>query len=408
MRLSLDAVEREIGRLWEEEAQRSQTPRIELLTLVALVSERRLLERAEGVVAEVVRTIPSRSIMVTWKDGSEAKLTADVALHYATPGGVACGDAISVEAISGGRKWLPENIERLLLSDLPMCLWWVGDLPDFDDLFDRSVVSSDLVIVNSSEMDLRDLEKLSNIASRSRGRYAVTDLTWSRLKSLQELIARFFDDEGARGYMSKIDRVTIEFAPREAELDVASTQAALLFGWIAQALSLRPEGVEWKRGPDWGEAKLGHLTVRFDHRPRADVLAGAILRVTMEGGGARFEVERLEDPLLLRWSRDVPDVPTPPQTVRVDTLQEATLMLRCLVRPRRDALFEKSLHTGSRIVRPVAPRWDSRAANALRPSVVRSASFSMSSIKTSGSSASPTMRTAFRLTKILTISRKFS
>ena len=357
MKLSLDAVEREIGRLWEQQAAASQAPRIELLTLVALVSERRLLERAQSVVSEVVRNIPSRSIVVTWKDGSEATLSADVALHYPTPGGPACGDSIRVEAISGGRKWLPENIDRLLLSDLPMCLWWVGDLPDFDDLFDRSVVSSDLVIVNSGEMDLRDLEKLSNIVSRSRGRYAVTDLTWIRLKSLQELVARFFDDEDARGYMSKIERVSIEFAPREAELDVASTQAALLFGWIAQALGLKADSADWKRGPDWGEATLGKLTVRFDHRPRTDVVTGAVLRVAMEGGGARFEVERLEDPLVLRWSRDIPGAQTPPQTLRVGTLEEATLMIRCLARPRRDALFERSLHTGSRIVRPVAPRF---------------------------------------------------
>jgi glucose-6-phosphate dehydrogenase assembly protein OpcA len=357
VRLSLDAVEREIGRLWEEEAKRSHAPRIELLTLVALVSEVALLERAQKVLGHVVRTYPSRSIVALWRSGEEASLTADVALHQVEPKGGACGDAITVEAVGGGRKWLPENIDRLVLSDLPVCLWWVGDLPDFDDLFDRAVLGSDLVVVNSSEMDLRDLEKLSNIAARSRGRYAVNDLTWFRLKSMQELIARFFDDDSARAYLPKIERVAIEFAPREGETDVASTQAALLFGWIAQSLSLRPEGVGWQRGPDWGEATLGKLTVRFDHRPRPDVVPGAVLRVTMEGAGARFDVERLEDPLVLRWSRDVPGVPTPPQSLRVSTLEEETLMTRCLGRPGRDPLFEKSLSTASRIVRPVAPRF---------------------------------------------------
>jgi glucose-6-phosphate dehydrogenase assembly protein OpcA len=357
VRLSLDAVEREIARLWEEEALRSQAPRIELLTLVALVSEPRLLKRAQEVVAQVVQTYPSRSIVALWKDGSQATLTADVALHRATPDGPARGDAITVEAIGGARKWLPENIERLALSDLPVCLWWVGDLPDFDDLFDRAVVSSDLVVVNSGEMDLRDLEKLSRIAARSRGRYAVADLTWIRLRTIQELIARFFDDESARGCLSKIQRVAIEFSPREAELDVASTQAALLFGWIAQALSIRPEGVQWRRATDWGEATLGKLTVRFEHRPRADVATGAILRVAIEGGGGRFEVERLDDPLVLRWTREVPGSITPPQTLRVGTIEESTLLIRCLGRPRRDPLFEESLHRGSLIVRPVAPRF---------------------------------------------------
>ena len=357
MRLSLDAVEREVARLWEEEALRSQAPRIELLTLVALVSEQALLQRAQEVVAQVVQAHPSRTIVASWHEGAEATLTADVALHHAAPNGPPVGDAITVGAVGEARKWLPENIDRLVLSDLPVCVWWVGDLPDFDDLFDRAVVSADLVVVNSGEMDLRDLEKLSNIAARSRGRYAVTDLTWIRLRPLQELIARFFDDESAHGCLSEIERVTIEFAPREAELDVASTQAGLLLGWIAQALSIRAEGVRWSRGADWGEASLGKMTVRFDHRPRADVPPGAILRVAIEGGGGRFEVERLDDPHVLRWSREVPGSVTPPQTLRVGTVEESTLLVRCLARPRRDPLFEKSLHTGSHIVRPVAPRF---------------------------------------------------
>jgi hypothetical protein len=43
--------------------------------------------------------------------------------------------------------------------------------------------------------------------------------------------------------------------------------------------------------------------------------------------------------------------------LRVSPLEEASLMVRCLGRPRRDPLFERSLHTASRIVRPVAPRF---------------------------------------------------
>src|SRR5208282_475772 len=64
--------------------------------------------------------------------------------------------------------------------------------------------------------------------------------------------------------------------------------------------------------------------------------------------------------------------------------------------------------SSAEMVLPVAPRWDSNAARAFRPSVVRSPPFSISSMKTRGSSARPTMRTALRLAKKLTTSRKFS
>jgi glucose-6-phosphate dehydrogenase assembly protein OpcA len=244
----------------------------------------------------------------------------------------------------------------LALPDLPVCIWWVGDLPDYDRLFDRMLVDANLVIVNSGEMDLRDLEKLSSIVLQSRGRCALSDLTWIRLRPWLELVARFFDDSDARSCLPSIERVTIAFSPREADPDVASTQAGLLFGWIAHALALRPELALWSRGDGWAEAALGPVTARFERRPRADVPPGTILRVAIECQGATFEVHRQEDPNVLRWSREVSGASTAPQTLRASIHEESTLLIRCVERPKRDALFESSLHTGSRIVRPAAPR----------------------------------------------------
>ncbi|MGH7269335.1 MAG: glucose-6-phosphate dehydrogenase assembly protein OpcA, partial [Polyangiaceae bacterium] len=315
------------------------------------------LGRAESVVTQVARAHPSRTIMAMWSASDTSAITADVALHRVASGGPACGDAITVEATGQAREWLPENADRLALPDLPVCVWWVGDLPDYDRLFDRMAVAADLVIVNSGEMDLRDLEKLSNVVARARGTCAVSDLTWIRLRPLQNLIARFFDDAAAAACLRTIDKVTIEFAPRQDEKDVASTQAGLLLGWMASALSLRCEGVKWLRGAGWAEATLGGVVARLVQRPRSDVPPGSVLLVSIESApAARFEIERQDDPLLVRWSRDTPAAPMPPQVLRVAMHEEATLLVRCLERPRRDPLFERSLHAGSLIVRPVAPR----------------------------------------------------
>lgn len=356
MKLPLEGVEAEITRLWEEEAERTGAPRIELMTLVALVSEPALLDRAQHVVAHFVAAHPSRTIVALWRESGEAAITAAVALHRPTAGAPPCGDAIVLEATGAGREWLPDNVERLALSDLPVCVWWVGDLPDYDHLFERALSYANTVVVNSGEMDLRDLEALSGIARRARDRYALTDLTWFRLRTLQELVARFFDEERALGFLPAIERVTIAYAPREGERDVASTQAGLLFGWMAHALDLPTDAVQWARGDAWGEATLGKVVVRFEARPRNDVPAGTILRVALECDGARFEIDRQDDPYVLRWSREVPGASMPPQTLRVSIPEEATLLVRCLERPKRDALLEASLHMGTRVVRPVAPR----------------------------------------------------
>ncbi len=44
-----------------------------------------------------------------------------------------------------------------------MHLWWSGDLPDDDRLFDELTADADVTIVHSADMDLRDLEQLRRI-----------------------------------------------------------------------------------------------------------------------------------------------------------------------------------------------------------------------------------------------------
>ncbi len=354
MTLSLKVAEAELARLWQDEAH-SKGPRIELMTLVALVSEPELLGRAQEVLGNVVRTHPSRTIAVVWKNGSTPSITADVALHRLTAGGAAFGDAILLEATGAAREWLPENVRRFILPDLPVCVWWVGDLPDFDCLFERMVVGADLVVVNSAEMDLRDLQKLSAVASRPSESYAIADLAWIRLRSLQDLVARFFDDDAGCRCLSSVARIAIDFAP-PAHDDVASTQAGLLFGWMAHALSLPLGSVAWSRADSWAEAKLGSVAARFERRPRGDVPPGSVLKVAIESADARFEVERQAEPQIFRWAREIPEGATPAQMLRLGMHDETTLLERALGSPKRDPLLEVSLRAASRIVQSVAPR----------------------------------------------------
>jgi hypothetical protein len=356
--LAVDQVERELARLWEDEAKKSGTARVELLTLVALVSEPGLLQRAQGVITEVVRKVPSRTIVAVWKDGPRPAITAEVALHKA-PGGAACGDAITLEAIGDAREWLPGNADRLALSDLPVCIWWVGDLPDHDDLFDRMVLNADVVIVNSQEMDLRDLEKLASIATRGGGRYAIADLAWARLRWVQDLVARFFDDEQARAHLAGLQRIEIDFSPRDGEKDATSTLCGLLFGWLAHVLKLPTEAPRWRRDETWAEVTLGEVVTRFEQRPQEGVRSGGLVRLSLVCNEARFELRRMEDPQAFHWSREAPDLQALAQVFRVLSLDEPTLLLRCLERPKRDPLLERSLDVAQRIVRSVAPRLSS-------------------------------------------------
>ena len=366
VKLPLEGIEPALARLWEDEARQSGAPRIELLTLVAVVTEPSLLDRALRVVDAFASSHPARTIVATHRPGAQAAIEAEVSLHRVQGTGAACGDAIILDATGEGRQWLPENIDRLALPDLPVCLWWVGDLPDFDQLFDRALAFADWVVVNSGEMDLRDLERLSEVGARSHDRYSLSDLTWHSLRPMQDLVARFFDDAAGRACIAGIRRLSFSFVARRPDApgsndgqphdDVTSTEAGLMLGWMAQALKLPIDAATWKRGSGWAEVTLGPVSARFEARSRADVPCGALLALSLECDEARFAIERLDDPCVVRWSREVPGAPMPPQTLRIAISDESSMLVRSLAQLKRDPLLEATLRAASRIVRPVAPR----------------------------------------------------
>jgi glucose-6-phosphate dehydrogenase assembly protein OpcA len=366
MKVALDRVEHEVTKLWEAEA--TPSPRVELLTLVALVAEPRLRPRAAKVLEHVARVYPCRTIAALWHPEGAAVIDADVSLHR-TVARAPCGDSIVLEAHGPARGWLPENIDRLLLPGLPVCVWWLGDLPDFDDLFDRTVRRADAVVVDSSDMDLRDLEKLSRIVRLSGDQCALADLAWVRLRSFQDLLARFFDDRPVRGWLDGLHTIDLAYAPRPKNTDVASTQAGLLVGWLAAALGFRVDSVQWHKGDEVTEAIVTRtgsqraVTIRFQGVERHDVRDGCVLRVELHcsgaNGHARFEIARQSDPCMCLWRCDVPGLVVPSQMLSVGIHEESSLLVRYLERPARDPLFEASLHAGSTLVRPVAPRLSS-------------------------------------------------
>jgi glucose-6-phosphate dehydrogenase assembly protein OpcA len=224
---------------------------------------------------------------------------------------------------------------------------------------------ADIVLVNSAEMDLRDLEKLAQIVRACQGAHAFMDLTWVRLRGMQDLVARFFDDPHARPYLDSLSELSFVYSPRDNETDVASTRAGLLLGWIGSALGFVADSAKWKREPGGGELVVSRengtsVKVRFAQEKREGVHDGAIVRIEMrcdgEEGCARFDLARQSDPAIFQWSCEVPGVTMPPQLLKFASHDEADLMTRTLERPTRDRLLEASLRKASSLVRPVAPR----------------------------------------------------
>ncbi len=365
----LDAVDHDLRALWEVAARDGQrVTRVQTMSVVALCETEAHARRAEPALAAAASAHGARTILATWGPGSadSAEIVAEVALHPSlTAAAVPAGEAVRLHARGAAREFLPSAIGRLLGPDLPVAVWWVGDLPDHDVLFDRVARDADTCIFDSGEMDLRDLPRLAALAARDERRYALQDFSWLRLASWQELVARFFDPPECTPVLSSLERIVVRFQPRPVDPEPVSNPAALFVGWLAARLGLRL--ARWERGADGAvEAQLRSTTgaglgprVRFEPLARGAVAPGGLQDVRLEAGTACFHVERSEDdPSVLCWSSAGARYEVAPQCVRLEeslVRDEAKTLPRLLERPIRDPNLEQSLAAAAALIASIAP-----------------------------------------------------
>lgn len=345
--LRLDGVEPELRKLWDAAGRSTPT---RTMTLVALCETSAHVPIAERALSHAAARHGARSLLVEWRDGDAPRIDATAKLRTSSRGDP-CSEAIQLFVHGDARAFVPDAVSRLLAPDLPALVWWVGDLPDHEVLLDRvaTVARATIAIVDANAMDLRDLPVLDGLARRT-AKVALADFCWQRLRTWQELMARFFDVPEAAGDLAAPRSLKLEFQKRAKDPEPLSNQAALFVGWLATRLGLRK--VDW---PSESRARLvspeGEFVVDFVAGSRAGVPDGSLLDVTLEAGDGSYRVHRSsEDCSVICWEGHRPGAPFPNQCVRAHVLDDGTLLDRVLQRPLRDPLYEASLAAAASIV----------------------------------------------------------
>src|SRR6266568_7952341 len=157
-----------------------------------------------------------------------------------------CFEQTTLLATGGAIRSISNILQPLLKPQLPVYLWWVGDPPDNDAIFNSLVELSDRIIADSTtffnpEQDIRTLALLSQAAPDC----ALSDLNWGRLTPWRQLVAQFFDVVEYRPYLAGVNSIEIEHAaaplatPTVTESgDVSPNPACalLLAGWLKARL----------------------------------------------------------------------------------------------------------------------------------------------------------------------------
>jgi glucose-6-phosphate dehydrogenase assembly protein OpcA len=256
-------------------------------------------------------------------------------------------------------------VAPLLIHDLPTLVWWPGDPPFADPVFDQLVDLSDRLIIDSSDFSdlLVGCRRLANLRRRS----GVGDLAWKRLGWWQELTAQFFDAPRFRRYLPNLNRVRIQYAlppeagapplpdPHDPAPGVTSpiAQAMLYASWIASRLT-------WRRSSTTQPLQGGQLGLTLEGRyamvelqvtgvPTPHVPPGDLLSVRLraygETGAAEFIIDRDGDEAIVASNAD--GMTAQLRRVRMEQPFESELLAASLVADRHDDVYEAAIRAAA-------------------------------------------------------------
>ena len=152
-----------------------------------------------------------------------------------------CYEEIRLFAQGRSAAHLRSVIDPLLLSDLPVFLWWTGEPALNDEIFLALAALCDWVLVDSAACAApgSTLLRLGRLVEDGSLEAALGDLNWGRLAMWRQSLAELFDPPAMTQLLPHVRRVRLEVAG-EAGVNPASAQSLLALSWLAALLDWEP------------------------------------------------------------------------------------------------------------------------------------------------------------------------
>lgn len=368
LEVDTEKVESVLRRLWSEgrDAERGVV-RACMANVVVFAGTRALADLASAVIAQITSAHLVRAIVLISDESAEQSgVRAWLSAHCQMPkvsGLRVCCEQVMLEATGEAAERLPSAVLPLLVPDLPVVLWWMGDPPFGATVFEQLTEAADRLIVdaNSFEEPTFSITRLASLIRRRSGQIAVSDLNWARLAAWQDQLAQAFDSVDTLPYLDRLDRMTIRYARVPGVGRPDPEEALLLAGWFLNRLG-------WKQPPALARVTPGHFRARMrragrefhleiapqelsdDHADRSGMLLTIEVRGNLDGPEASFRVERHHDELdVIATVIQLPDM-APITSTRIRPRRSlASLLADDLGRLEHDYLFEAALETAAHL-----------------------------------------------------------
>jgi glucose-6-phosphate dehydrogenase assembly protein OpcA len=365
----MPAIGAALRQLWAEEQHDRGVVRACVLNLVVYANDAEGAALATDVVTQLTDSHPCRALVLTSDEtADETALRAWLSAHCQLPkpnGQRVCCEQVTLAATGDAVERLPSAVLPLLVPDLPVVLWWMGEPSFGSPLFEQLVDVADRLIVDTRSFQdpTFSLSQLASLVRNHSSRIAVDDLNWARLTPWQEQLAQTFDSTETLPYLERAERVTIRYARPRGSAWADPEQALLFAGWLLNRTG-------WKQPPALTRVGGGHFRGRLRRAGRdlvielvphdleippertdgSGMLLGVELRAHYNDRPAIFRIERhVEDLDRLTTEIVLGDRQPIPVTRMLGRRNLASLLAEDLSRFDHDYLFEAALDTAAHL-----------------------------------------------------------
>jgi len=288
------------------EAGEDEHPRARncVMTLVAVATNSADEARAQRASVAIAAHHPHMAIIVCEEVSVRAgRIDATIATHPLSPSSnvhAEC-EVVGLHVQGAAGEHLAALVDPLLLSGVPVYLWWL-DTPPFGtrELLDATRIC-DALVVDSARFDrpYQSFLGLADLALSAHSHLGVADFHWARLEPWREAVAEFFEPKDRRDYMKGIAEVGVDYVGDGRGNRIA---ASLLVGWLASALGWKVKrAVGGKGGVLVAHFEMDggrQLEVAFRSVPKTDLAQGEVsaIRISGASAGRTFQLTVQRDP----------------------------------------------------------------------------------------------------------------
>ena len=231
--------------LWSDETGKT---RASLINFAIYSEDATSLERNTESLARLTREHACRSLLILNLPGDhKPQTTAWITAHcqlYEGKRSVCC-EQLSFVIEGGSADQVRSTIFAHLDSDLPLVVWWQGDLTARLD--ERFLAVIDGLIIDSSQFadPAKSLRRVLESRNARTSRFSLSDLAWMRSHFMRTSLATACQNPKVLANLSNLSRLAIKHAPGRR------LSAQMLAAWIGTQLKCRmlsPQAMELPGG----------------------------------------------------------------------------------------------------------------------------------------------------------------